>query len=282
MNINYLNFNNTTTFHCNNVPYISFKSFDKMDFINHGFSTRLGGVSTGIYSSMNLTFTRDDEPQRVSRNFEIIGHELNMDTKDMVYAKQTHTTNVMEVTDAHRGMGIVKERDFDNIDGLVTNTPGIVLVTSYADCVPLFIVDPVKKAIGLSHSGWRGTVNNIARVTIDKMKELYDTNPSDLIVFIGPSICRDCYEIGAEVANEFAIAYGEKVFDDILYPKENGKFQLDLHRANYYNFANAGVPVDNIGITDICTCCNPELLFSHRASHGERGGLCGFLSIKGA
>ncbi len=280
MNINYLNFNNTTTFHDGRVPYITFKNFEKLDYVRHGFSTRLGGVSRGIYESMNLSFTRGDEDGLVSRNFELIGETLNMKPEDMVYASQTHTANVMEVTAAHRGMGVVRARDFDQVDGLVTNVPGVALVTSYADCVPLFIADPVNRAIGLSHSGWRGTVNNIAAVTLETMNSLYGTRPEDVIVFVGPSICRSCYEIGEDVACEFIKAYGPQVFTDILYPKDNGKYQLDLHRAVYYNFINAKVLESNIQITDLCTCCNPNILYSHRASHGERGGLCGFLEIK--
>lgn len=280
MNINYSNFNGTTRFHDTKTPYISFRSLDNLDFIRHGFSTRLGGVSTGIYSSMNLTFTRADDPANVSKNFEIIGESLGIKTDDMVYAMQTHTANVMEVKECHKGMGIVRERDFSDIDGLITNIPGITLVTSHADCVPLFFADPVNKAIGLSHSGWRGTVNNIAKNTIAKMKESYGSNPEDIIAFIGPSICRDCYEVGEDVAEEFAKAYGDSVFDDILYIKDNGKFKLDLWAANYHNLLNSGIIQKNIGITDICTCCNKDILFSHRATKGERGGMCAFLEIK--
>lgn len=280
MNINYTNFSNTTVFHDTKVPHISFKNMDKLDFIRHGFSTRLGGVSDGIYSSMNLTFTRGDDENKVRRNFEIIAKELGMPVESMVYAKQTHTVNVMEVKEQHMGMGIIKERDFDNIDGLVCNTAGITLVTSYADCVPLFFADSVHKAIGLSHSGWRGTVGNIAKNTVNKMTELYGSKPEDIVVFIGPSICRECYEVGSDTAEEFAKAYKDKVFDDILFPKDNGKFTLDLHRANYHNLIDCGIKEENIEITDICTCHNPDILFSHRASHGERGGLCGFLQIK--
>ena len=112
------------------------------------------------------------------------------------------------------------------------------------------------------------------------MKESYGSNPEDIIAFIGPSICRDCYEVGEDVAEEFAKAYGDSVFDDILYIKDNGKFKLDLWAANYHNLLNSGIIQKNIGITDICTCCNKDILFSHRATKGERGGMCAFLEIK--
>lgn len=280
MNIDYLNFTNTTSFHEGKVPYFTSRQLDKIDFITHAFSTRLGGVSSGQYESMNLSYTVGDDERNVRENFNIFGNAIRILPANMVYSKQTHTTNVLKITKDHLGMGIYRDRDFDNIDGLITNEPGICLVTSYADCVPLYIVDPVNKAIGLSHSGWKGTVGDIASVTVNKMAEEYSSNPNDLIVFIGPSICQGCYEIGEDVAEHFAVKYGPNVFDKILYPKENGKFHLNLWQANVTNFINAGVKENNISITDICTCHNPNVLFSHRASKGKRGGLCAFLMIK--
>ncbi len=280
MNINYLNFSGTTYFHEGKTPFFSLKIPNEPDFVKNGFSTRIGGVSSGIYESMNLSFTVGDNADNVRSNFEIIGAAMGISTENMVYSKQTHTTNVMRITSEHKGMGIHRERSFDNIDGLITNEPGVCLVTSYADCVPLFIVDTKNKAIGLSHSGWRGTVGDIASETIRRMNEEFGSNPSDICAFIGPSICHNCYEVGDDVAGEFISKYGIDVFDSILYPKDNGKYKLNLHEANLRNFINAGVLEQNIAITDICTCCNPKLLFSHRASKGKRGGLCGFFMIR--
>ena len=286
MNINYLNFSGTTYFHEGKTPFFSLKipvdskKSNEPDFFINGFSTRLGGISSGIYESMNLSFTVGDDEEKVRRNFEIIGDSMGISSHNMVYSKQTHTTNVMRVTNEHKGMGIYRERNFDDIDGLITNEPGVCLVTSYADCVPLFIIDNKNKAIGLSHSGWKGTVGDIAGVTVRMMKEEFGSNPADLSVFIGPSICHNCYEVGDDVAGEFISKYGMDVFDSVLYLKDNGKYKLNLHNANLRNFVNAGVLVQNIAITDICTCCNPNLLFSHRASKGKRGGLCGFLMIR--
>lgn len=282
MEIKYFNASGSTVFHYGRVPYITFKSFDGLDFIRHGFSTRLGGVSHGIYESMNLCYTRGDDAEAVRRNFSLIGGALKIAPEDMVYAMQTHTANVMEATDTHRGMGVVRPRDYDGVDGLVTDVPGIALVTTYADCVPVFLADPVKKAIGLAHSGWRGTVNNIAQAAVNRLSELYGSKPENIRAFIGPSICRSCYEVGEDVAGQFAEKYGEDVFlRGVLRPVEpyKGKFLLDLHTANKINLINAGILEKNIGITDICTCCNPSLLFSHRASKGQRGGMCGFLQI---
>lgn len=283
MGIKYLNGSETTVFHYGRTPYITFRSFDGLDFVRHGFSTRLGGVSHGIYESMNLCFTRGDDEEAVRRNFELIGGALKISPEDMVYAMQTHTVNVMEAENRHRGMGVVRSRDYDGVDGLVTNVPGIALVTTYADCVPVFLADPVKKTIGLVHSGWKGTVNNIAEAAVNRLLELYGSKPENISAFIGPSICRRCYEVGEDVAELFAERYGRDAFvTGILNPVSpyKGKFLLDLHTANKINLMNAGILEENIGITDICTCCNPGLLFSHRASKGQRGGMCGFLQIK--
>ena len=281
MNINYLNFEGTTVFHQGLVPYFSFRNLDRIPWIRNAFSTRLGGVSEGIYGSMNLNFTRGDDEEKVRRNYELFGKATGLRPENMVMAKQTHTTNVLRVNESHMGMGIVRERNFDDIDGLITDCPGVVLVTAYADCVPLYFVDTVHKAIGLSHSGWRGTVNNMAGVTVNKMEKEFGTDPADLVAFVGPSICVNCYEVGADVADEFAKAYKSEVFDGILSIKDekNMKFRLNLHEANRKNLLNAGLAPDNIMVTDVCTCCNPEILYSHRASRGLRGGLCGFLQI---
>ena len=262
------------------VPYIKFKCFEDIDFINYGFSTRLGGTSKGIFSSMNLSFARGDDENCVSVNFELIADSIGTIPQHMVYAKQTHTTNVLKVGKNECGMGVIRERDFSDIDGLITNEPGVCLVTSYADCVPLYFVDIKKKCIGLSHAGWRGTVGKIGIKTVEMMIQAFDSNPQDIIAFIGPSICKDCYEISKDVADEFLQAYSKEISNRILIPKSNEKFQLNLHLANKYNLLEAGLKPENIFVTDICTCCNPDLLYSHRASKGQRGGLCGFLEIK--
>ena len=274
--------NNTTRLdETKSVPLIKFPVYDNIDFIEHGFSTRMGGVSSGIYSTMNLTFNLEDSNENVSENFRRIGNALNIKTDHMTYSKQTHTTNVMRVDEHHMGMGVVKKRDYDNIDGLVTNVPGQCLVTSYADCVPLFFVDPVQRCIGASHSGWRGTVGNICSNTIELMKQEYGSNPKDIITFIGPSICAECYEISRDVADECKKVFtADELINIILLGKSEDKFQLNLQMANYYNMINAGICPENINISNICTCCNNDILFSHRATQGKRGILCGFIYIK--
>lgn len=257
------------------VPVIKFIPFKNIEWITHGFSTRLGGVSTGIYSSMNLNFVVGDEKQKVIDNHIIMAKSLGVEAENCVFSKQVHKTDILKVKKEHCGMGVVREREFDEIDGLITNEKGIMLVTSYADCVPLYFVDTKNKAIGLSHSGWRGTYDNIAKETLKRMKEEYHTESKDVITFIGPSICKNCYEVSKDLAEQFDEKY--KGFNVSLY--NQNKYFLDLHMANKANLLRENVPEENIHTTDICTCCNSELLFSHRASRGKRGGLCGYLMI---
>ena len=262
------------------VPYLSFPMLEKTGMVIQGFSTKFGGVSQGKFATLNFTFTRGDNPDHVMENYRRMAAVLGVDEKRMVLSYQTHTTNIRLVTEEDAGKGIVKERDYKDIDGLITNVPGITLVTFFADCVPLYFLDPVHKAIGLSHSGWRGTVSRMGAVTIDKMKEAYGTRAEDLLVCIGPSICGDCYEVGEEVALEFKKAFAKENWNQILREKDNGKFLLDLWKANEILLKEAGVKPEHIQTTDICTHCNSDYLFSHRTCGNERGNLAAFLSLK--
>lgn len=263
----------------NHVPYIQFKNLSATGIVKHGFSTRKGGVSTGIFSSMNLNFKRGDDPDAVMENYRRMAAALNMRVEDMVLSDQTHTTNVRVITEEDRGKGILRPQDYSDVDGMITNVPGIVLVTSYADCVPLYFVDPVRKAIGLSHSGWKGTVGHIGQKTVWKMHEVYGSEPKDIVAAIGPSICQSCYEVSDDVAEAFRANFTADEAADILLDKGNGKYQLDLWKANWYVLTDAGILPEHLSVTDLCTACHPELLWSHRKTNGQRGGLSAFLSL---
>lgn len=263
----------------NHVPYIQFKNLSATGMVKHGFSTRKGGVSTGIFSSMNLNFKRGDDPDAVMENYRRIAAALDMRVEDMVLSDQTHTTNVRVITEEDRGKGILKPQDYRDVDGMITNVPGLVLVTSYADCVPLYFVDPVRKAIGLSHSGWKGTVGHIGQKTVWKMHEVYGSEPKDIVAAIGPSICQSCYEVSEDVAEAFKTNFAENEAEDILLDKGNGKYQLDLWKANWYVLTDAGILPEHLSVTDLCTACHPNLLWSHRKTNGQRGGLSAFLSL---
>ncbi len=261
----------------NGVPFLNFKPFDNFTWLRSGFSTKEGGVSEGIFTSMNLAHNRGDEPDNIVENFKKIGEAMDMPAENMVYAQQTHTANVLKVDHTRCGMGVIRERDFHDIDALITNDPGVVLVTGHADCIPLYFVDPVHKAIGLAHAGWKGTVDNIALAVIREMYSEYRSDPEDMIIVIGPGACGGCYEVGEDVASVFRKKYDTSVIRTKV--STPGKYMLDLHRANMFNMQRAGVPSEHIYISDVCTIENTEVLFSHRATNGQRGGCCAFLEI---
>ena len=262
------------------VTWLTYPAFEQFADIVHGFSTRLGGVSEGIYASMNLSFTRGDKDAAVYENYRRFAAALGFSERDIVTSDQTHTANVRIITEEDRGNGITKPRPYTDVDGMITNVRGLVLATFYADCVPLYFVDSVHHAIGLSHSGWRGTVAKIGAVTIRKMQETYGTDPADVYAAIGPSICQECYEVSEDVILEFQKSFAPEHWEKLFYKKENGKYQLNLWEANKIIFTEAGITEKHISMPGICTCCNPESLFSHRASHGKRGNLGAFLGLK--
>lgn len=322
----------------NGVEYLTFPSFEKFEFIYHGFSTRIGGISDGIYSTMNLTFSTGDDRDRIIENYRIFCSAIGIEAESLVFGDQTHTCNVISVGAEDRGKGIFIPKTWHDVDGLITDSPGTSLVTLYADCVPLFFVDPVNKVVATSHAGWRGTVGGIAAKTVVEMKRLYNSNPEDIYAAIGPSIGVCCFETDESVAKEF-LALPEEIIESCItvktckndesYVKENSKKhynemakdssnsglnignsnaaesnninntdncdnlnndkEFDEKSSKYFinlqninrNFMIAeGVPSDQIEIADICTKCNHDWLFSHRATNGRRGGMAGIIGIR--
>lgn len=262
------------------VTFLTFPALEETGMVRHAFSTRMGGVSEGPYATMNFSFTRGDDPEAVRENYSRMADALGVKKEQMVLTWQTHTTNVRRVTEEDLGKGVVKDRDYRDVDGLVTNIPGATLVTFFADCVPLYFLDKKNRVIGLSHSGWRGTVSRMGEKTLKMMEKEFGTKPEDLIACVGPSICQDCYEVGPEVIEEFKENFRQRWHEDLFYKKENGKYQLNLWAANRIVLSEAGVPMQNISVTDICTHCNPDLMFSHRRTPEKRGNLCAFLCLK--
>lgn len=286
--------------HEGETPFLSFRVLDKTGPVKNGFSTRFGGVSEGYLSSLNFSFAKAGEQRaHVMENYCRMAKALQVEASRMVVSWQTHTTNVRLVTEADCGKGLFRPRDYQDVDGLICNTPGITLVTLYGDCVPLYLLDPVHRAIGLSHSGWRGTVGRMGAVTIERMQEAFGSEPADLICCIGPSICADCFEVGGEVAAEFLQAFGEADAVELitkdgqpLQPAElrhlsetdretlsKEKYHVDLWKANVRVFQEAGVPEQQISVTNLCTKCNSAQFWSHRAAGTHRGNLAGFLTL---
>lgn len=261
-----------------NVPYLTYNSLSEINFINHAFTTKLGGVSKGEFKSMNMAFNRGDDKESVTENYKRFCESAGFDYKSLVASSQDHHTVVRKVTSAEKGIGIYKPKDMQSVDALVTNEKGVTLVTYYADCTPLFFVDVSKKAIGLAHAGWRGTVGEIGKKTIEKMTEEFGTDPANVKVAIGPAISVCCYEVDKPCADEF-IKLDELDSSKFVFPKNNGKYMIDLLEANRQILVSAGVNPNNITVSDLCTNCNSDLLWSHRATKGHRGTMCAFMCI---
>ena len=261
------------------VPYLTYNRLSDIDFIRHAFSTKHGGVSKGEWTSMNFAFSRGDNPENVIENYKIFSDAVGFDYNSLVTSSQDHHTYVRPVTKNECGIGIWKEKDMMSVDALITNEPNVTLVTHYADCTPLFFVDTVGKAIGLAHAGWRGTVGRIGEEVIKKMTSLYGTHPKDVVVAIGPAISKCCYEVDKDCAENF---YNLKDLDNskFIFPKNDGKYMIDLLETNRQIVMRAGVKEENIVLSDLCTKCNSDLLWSHRATNGHRGTMCAFMCIE--
>lgn len=261
------------------LPMLQFPLLSQCTCAQHGFTTRAGGVSIGEWSSLNLSFTRGDDAGAVQENFRRVAEAFGVAEEQIVCSMQTHTTNVRRVSATDGGAGVTKPLPWTDVDGLITDEPGILLGTFYADCVPLYFVDPVHRAIGLSHSGWRGTVSRMGEVTLRAMADAFGSRPQDILCAIGPSICQDCYEVSGDVAEQFRSAFPE-ARSELLYHTDGDKYQLNLWEANRRVLTEAGVLPEHLQITDICTCCNPHNLFSHRYTGGRRGNLGAFLMLR--
>ena len=261
------------------VPYLTYNSLSQIRFVNHAFSTRLGGVSKNEFSSMNLAFNRGDIPENVTENYKRLCSSAGFDYESLTASSQDHNTFVRVVTSENKGVGIYKPKDMASVDALITNEKGVTLVTYYADCTPLFFVDTAKKVIGLAHAGWRGTVGRIGEKVVDKMTEMYGSNPADIVATIGPAISVCCYEVDKPCADNF-LSLSDLDSGKFVFPKENGKYMIDLLETNRQILVNAGVKNENITISDLCTNCNSDLLWSHRATKGHRGTMSAFICIK--
>lgn len=273
-------FSNVMKLHnADSVPYLTYDSLSEITFINHAFSTKHGGVSEGEFESMNFAFNRGDNPDNVTQNYKRFCQSAGFEYETLTASAQDHNTVVRAVTEKDCGVGIYKPRDMESVDALITNEKGVTLVTYYADCTPLFFVDTKNKAIGLAHAGWRGTVGKIGEKVVKKMTELYDTNPADIKAAIGPAISVCCYEVDYPCAENFLKLEGLKS-EKFVFPKENGKYMLDLLETNRQILVSCGVKPENITVSDVCTNCNSDLLWSHRATKGHRGTMCAFMCMK--
>lgn len=259
----------------NGVKYFT---FDKLNGVRHCFSTRVGGVSEGCYESLNLAF-REDKMENVIQNYERICAAIDVDSHNTVWTRQVHTDTILRVNENDRGKGLYMPRREEGYDAAVTNCKDVVLTGFSADCVLIFYYDAVNKAIGIAHSGWRGTVLKIGASVVERMGIEFGTRSEELICCIAPAIGKCCFQVDKPVADEFESNIpwsGKYITKDTKY---EGKYYIDLHSINEEILLESGVKAENIENSRFCTMCHPELFYSHRLMGASRGTMAGMISL---
>ena len=258
----------------NGVLYYTFEIFDELPFVFHAFSTRVGGVSEGAFSSMNLSFSRGDEPSAVHENFERICGVLGTSAERVVLSAQTHGIEIYCADEADCGRGVTREVGYAGVDGLITDRKNVVLCTQYADCIPLFFADPVRKVVATAHAGWRGTAARIGAVAVARMCSEYGCVAGDIRAGIGPSIGPCCFEVDAPVAEVFAAM---KEGSSCVHDDGGGKFHVDLWEINRRVLLGAGLEEGHVAVGGLCTRCAPDTFWSHRVAGSTRGSLAALI-----
>ena len=264
------------------LPMVESPLFQRETGLHHGFSTRKGGVSKEHLASLNLSFSVEDAKENVLENFRRIGERFGKTPEDFVLSKQSHETKVLKVGTKDRGKGITKDRDYEGIDALITDEKGIILSCFSADCVPILFYDPIHKAVGACHSGWRGTKGKILQNVVEEMRKHFSSNPAEILIAIGPSICKEQYVVSEDLALSFLEDYPD-LGEDSSSPIQRiskDKFQLDLWDLNRRIALDSGIREEHISISGYCTMENPELFFSHRYSQGIRGLQGAFICLQ--
>ncbi len=260
------------------VGYLTFPAFDRVHFVRHAFSTRVGGVSPAPFNTMNLSRGRGDSDAHVNRNLHLLCDAVGVDYCSLVSSAQDHHTQIRRVGRRECGIGVRFPADRQSVDGLITDEPGVTLLTHYADCTPLFFLDRKKRAIGLAHAGWRGTAAQIGAITVQSMQKEFSSDPADILVGIGPSIGSCCFEVDRDVAEAFMALW---TFEPNAFVKAGrpGKYQVDLWEANRRILLGAGILAQHITVGGLCSCCNHSWLWSHRATKGVRGGMAALMQL---
>ena len=235
----------------------------------HGFSTRFGGVSSGIYESLNLCYSCDDEAEKVTENYRILAKALEIEPAEFVFSKQVHRDDIRVCTEKDR-QGLPPKIPYE-ADGLITDVKGLPLMIFTADCTPILLHDPVRKVAGAVHAGWRGTVLDIAGKAVRKMQTVYGCDPKNICAAIGPCISKCCFETGSEVYEAVKALLGDDA-EKFALRKPDDKYMVDLKGINEYLLKKAGV--GSIEVTDECTKCLHDKYWSHRATNGKRGTQC--------
>lgn len=252
------------------------EALDKAGGVSHGFSTREGGITVDPpKATLNLSWTRCGSPEEVIANFKIFAEGAGIDYGDMAVVNHEHGANVLRIAHEHRGRGFYKD-PLPPCDGIITDDPTVTLVTSHADCGAYFFYDPVHRAIGMAHAGWKGTLLRIGAEMARRMAEEFDTDPSDIIAATGPCICRDCFEVDADLGEKFQSEFG---YPGISRPGRQGKAYVDLELAAAVQFVEAGIRPESITLMNACTYENRQHFFSHRRDKGITGSMAAYIKL---
>lgn len=252
------------------------EALDRAGGVSHGFSTREGGITVDPpKASLNLSWTRCGSPEEVIANFKIFAEGAGIDYDDMAVVNHEHGANVLRIAHEHRGRGFYKD-PLPPCDGIITDDPTVTLVTSHADCGAYFFYDPVHRAIGMAHAGWKGTLLRIGAEMARRMAEEFDTDPSDIIAATGPCICRDCFEVDADLGEKFQSEFD---YPGISRPGRQGKAYVDLELAAAVQFVEAGIRPESITLMNACTYENRQHFFSHRRDKGITGSMAAYIKL---
>ena len=260
------------------VSYITFPSLSRYPELFHLFTTRLGGVSEGPYTSLNLGLGSDDTRNNIQQNYEILSNALSLDLDKIVRGYQTHTINIRAVSEENKGKLWAERPEFMDVDGLITDQIDIALMTFHADCIPIYYYDPVKKVIGMAHAGWRGTLANMAGAMTNRMVQEFGSDPADLVAVVGPSLGQCCFEVDPDVAEEFLSA--NSAYEEYVGEKWKEKYHIDLWGITKFQLQESGLAPQNVEISGLCTKCHQDLFFSHRGQKGESGRMVGMIMLK--
>jgi YfiH family protein len=260
------------------IKFLKCKALDNTNLVIHAFSTRLGGVSKSPFSSLNLSYNVNDQINCVLENRKIILDLLKIDYRDIVSTQQIHKDRITIVKEKDRGKGAFVYSDaIKESDALITNLPRMPLLMCYADCVPIFILDPIKKVIGLIHSGRKGTKLELTLKTIWEMREIFKIDLSSCLAAIFPSIGPCCYSIKNKIDNYDQ--EGNEFRNKLFYNKNKNEYFFDLKKENYLQLIKAGLAEKNIYVNEICTADQPELFFSYRRDKGNTGRMAAIFML---
>lgn len=245
--------------------------------VPHGFATRIGGVSTEPHTeSLNLAFNRGDSEETVLENLRRFCGAVGINEKTVISRHQIHSSKVVYADRAMCGEGYFVPTD-EECDGYVTDSEGVALGVKTADCVPILFCDPDAHVIGAVHAGWRGTASGIASECIKRMTDL-GAQPKNIRAAVGAAIHSCCYEVGEDFCASVASLAGENIARQYI-RRDGGRLHADIVGMNRRFLLESGLVVENIDISELCTCCNNEMFFSHRFTRGVRGTMLSVISL---